>query len=76
MTQIKVGNRVAYSATWLKATGNHTGRIPFARGRVVEIVEMTDMRLARVDWNDHCVPDKVCTANLVVIGSTEWNRGE
>lgn len=33
----RIGDRVAYSAAWLRSTGTFSGDIPFLRGNVVNV---------------------------------------
>lgn len=61
---IKVGDRVAYSAVWLRSTGNFTGDMPFARGVVTELIPLGQTTLAVVDWANPDIPPKVNVANL------------
>ncbi len=70
---IKVGDKVGYSHDWLRSTGNHTGPIPFARGVVIELAELSPgCTLARVDWNDPDIPARVHVGNLARVGSAKW----
>jgi hypothetical protein len=62
---IQIGDKVAYSATFLRSTGNYTGPIPHARGTVTELKVLSpDVTLATVDWNDDEVPIRVNVKNL------------
>lgn len=61
---INVGDKVAYSATFLKSTGQHTGPIPFARG-VVDAI--SNYGVAVVNWDTPEAPEKVHVKNLVKV---------
>ena len=37
---IAIGDRVAYSAVWLRSTGTPTGDYPFLRGKVASLEEL------------------------------------
>lgn len=49
---IEVGSRVAYSARFLRSTGQHTGRAPALRGTVRALDPFGDGSMAQVDWHD------------------------
>ncbi len=67
---MQVGDKVAYSAKWLRSVGIFTGPLPFARGEVVALEKLsTETTLAQVKWDRAGVPEKVNIRNLVV-----WNR--
>ena len=67
MNAINVGDKVAYSATFLKSTGQHTGPIPFARGVVADIKNHGGVELATVNWDTPEAPEKVHVKNLVKV---------
>ena len=70
--EIKVGDRVGYSKSFLRSNGQYTGNIPFAKGTVERLEKVTeDFILAHVDWNEEC-PIKVNVKNLAIIGSKAW----
>ena len=56
---IKVGDRVAVSARFLRSTGQHTGDICFARGTVSALRTLGEMTLAVIAWEplDEAPPD-------------------
>ena len=65
---IKIGDKVAYSKAFLKSIGAHTGDLPFARGTVTGIVELSkDLHLAEIDWGNPEVPDRVNVRNLCCV---------
>lgn len=61
---IKVGDKVCYSKTFLQSTGQQTGDTPFARGVVTAIVPLGDLCLAEVEWSNPDLPERVNVANL------------
>ena len=68
---IKVGDRVAYSAAWLRSTGQQAGEAGHARGVVTKIDAIghgTDpLVLATVRWNKD-MPPRVNVRNLARVG--------
>jgi hypothetical protein len=63
VSKIEVGDKVAMKASFLRNTGQFTGRVPLKRGIVTEIKPFGDNALATVNWG----PDgegKVLTSNL------------
>jgi hypothetical protein len=67
---IKVGDKVAYSAKYLRNTGQQTGDTPFMRGVVTAIKPLGDNQLATVQWS----PDYSCNV-LTVNLSRVTSRG-
>ena len=63
---IQVGDKVAYSASWLRSTGQMAGDIGHARGVVTGLKVLSeDVVLAEVDWGgDPEVPTKINVKNL------------
>ena len=68
MRAIELGDRVAYSAAFLRSTGQHTGRVPFLRGTVRAVEGNAHWRLCVIDWHDGTV-GRVLDANLARAGS-------
>jgi hypothetical protein len=69
MKQIEVGDKAAYSAKWLRSTGQIAGDIGHARGVVMEIKAHTKtFVLATVDWGTDEFPNKILLVNLAKIG--------
>ena len=65
----KVGDKVAYSAQWLKNTGQQTGDIGFARGVITGFTELSkECVLAEVNWGSDEFPKRVNTKNLAKVG--------
>lgn len=69
------GDRVAYSATFLRSTGNFTGRLPFLRGTVKETEAFGDTQLCVVKWDNYVVESsyhrdgfgRVISPNLILV---------
>jgi hypothetical protein len=54
--KIAIGDRVAYSAQWLRSTGNRTGDLPFLRGTVRQLIPFgPGCALCGIEWDD-CQP--------------------
>ena len=73
-TELQIGDRVAYSRQWLRSTGNFTGPIPFARGRITAFEPLgRETMLAVVAWEGELVgespaPTLVNVKNLARVG--------
>ena len=67
---VQIGDKVAYSAKWLRDTGQVAGDIGHARGVVVALESPTpDWTLATIQWNKGEFPDRVNVANLAIVGA-------
>jgi hypothetical protein len=64
VSNIQVGDRVAYKASFLRDTGQYTGSVPFARGVVESIKDLGSLKIAQIDWGDPEIPSKVNIKNL------------
>ena len=65
MSKIEVGDRVAYSAKFLRSIDAYIGEFPFARGTVIEIVPLgDDILLATINWHNIFAGEKVNVKNL------------
>lgn len=73
MTKIQIGDKVAYSAKFLKSTGQLTGAIPHARGTVTEVKTCGSMELATITWGNPDIPERVNVFNLARIGTPAMN---
>lgn len=62
---VKIGDKVGFSATWLRSTFQLAGDIPHARGTVVTI----DGMVAQVEWDRPNVPSRVLVKNLAQVGT-------
>jgi hypothetical protein len=61
---ITAGDRVAYSARFLRSIGCFTGDMPQVRGTVTALEQLGDASLAIIDWGGLDLPQKVHVANL------------
>ncbi len=72
MSKIVVGDRVAYSARWLRSTGQiaSVDDIGHARGVVKELKPLGSITLAIVDWGKwrDVASEKVNVCNLAKVG--------
>jgi hypothetical protein len=64
---VKVGDTVAYSRKFLQSICQLTGPMPFARGQVIAMVPLGQTMLAKIDWENESLPDKVNIANLSLV---------
>jgi hypothetical protein len=68
--EVKIGDCVAYSAKWLRNTGQVAGDIGHARGVVVALESPTpDWTLATIQWGNGEFPARVNVANLAIVGA-------
>lgn len=74
---LKVGDRVRYSRLFLRSTGQYTGDVPFAKGRItgIEVLgpasDPEATRLAHIDWENCDCPKRVALFNLSRVGRLE-----
>jgi len=61
---VSVGDKVCYSRQFLQSTGQQTGDVPFARGKVTALVKLGETMLAEIEWNQPDLPTRVNVANL------------
>lgn len=62
----KIGDRVQYARTFLRATGQLAGDAPHASGRVISLQPISAaLDLAVVAWDRPGIAAKVLTSNLV-----------
>lgn len=62
--RISVGDQVAYSAAFLRNTGQQTGDVPRAKGKVTALVPLGSILLAEIDWDTPDMPARVNVANI------------
>ena len=55
VTKFNLGDRVAYSAAWLRSTGNMVGDLPRLRGSVVAVQPFSDKQLVVIAWDNYRV---------------------
>ena len=66
---VQIGERVAYSARWLRDTGQVAEDSGHARGVVVALESPAPAwTLATIQWNGD-FPDTVNVANLAIVGA-------
>jgi hypothetical protein len=74
MSALKIGDRVGYSAAFLRSTGQFTGRKPFLRGTIIGIEEIAPgTQFAGVIWDCSLDPRKVNVKNIARVGSLAWS---
>ena len=74
--KVQVGDRVGYSAAFLRSTGQMAGDAGHARGHVTELKELSkgSTVLARIQWEgNHDLPGRVNVANLAKVGGHGWS---
>jgi hypothetical protein len=50
-----IGDRVAYSAAFLKSTGQHAGDVPHLRGTVKAVTSLGSQQLVTIAWDNYHV---------------------
>lgn len=65
----QVGDKVAYSAAWLRSVGLYAGDMPHARGTVVAVKTLSAgvPQLVEIEWGNPDIPRKVIAANLTLV---------
>jgi hypothetical protein len=71
--KIKVGDRVAYSAAFLRSTGQYAGDVPHAKGEVRALVSLGETTLAEIEWDKPGLPGRVNVANLCHVGGRGYS---
>jgi hypothetical protein len=65
-TIFKLGDVVTYRREFLRATGQLSGPIPFARGRIISLAPVSNaLDVATIDWSEPDIPARVLTSNLI-----------
>jgi hypothetical protein len=65
-TIFKLGDVVTYKREFLRATGQLSGPIPFARGRIISLSPVSNaLDVATIDWSEPDIPARVLTSNLI-----------
>lgn len=67
--KISIGDKVQYSTKFLRSIGQYTGKLPFAKGIVIDLRDFGQVQLATIDWNDPDIPQKVIVPNLTKVRS-------
>jgi hypothetical protein len=72
---IAIGDRVALSAAWLRSTGQYSGDIAHAKGKVIDLNALSaDVTIATIDWDGNPdIPTKVITQNLCRVGERGYS---
>lgn len=61
---LAIGDRVAYSRSFLRSIGAFTGEMPHARGEIKKLTPLGETTLAEVEWKDaELPPPRVNVAN-------------
>jgi hypothetical protein len=70
MFQVKPGDKVAYSAAWLRSAGFFTGDVPRMRGIVLMLKHLNGEcpPVVYIRWNDNTI-GKVIEPNLAIVGA-------
>jgi hypothetical protein len=75
---LQVGDRVQFSAKFLRSTGQYTGPVPFLKGTIEEIQPLgagkDPLMLATIKWEgdpDEEEPKRVNVKNLKKVGQLE-----
>ena len=76
MNQIfKIGDRVQYARQWLRSTGQLTGDIPHAKGRIIGLSPVSNgLDIATIEWNTAGLSAKVLTSNLIREDRKQFER--
>lgn len=65
---IQVCDTVGYSKQFLQSTGQYTGDVPFARGKVTSLLPLgSETVLAEIDWDKPDLPPRVNVKNLSTV---------
>jgi hypothetical protein len=65
-TIFKLGDVVTYKREFLRATGQLSGPIPFARGRIISLSPVSKaLDVATINWSEPDIPTRVLTSNLI-----------
>ena len=70
--KLKIGDKVAYSAKFLRSVGAFCGPMGFARGKIIGIKALSsECQIATIEWDkDADMPQKVNVANIAKVGSS------
>jgi hypothetical protein len=71
--KIEVGDQVAYSAAFLRSTGQIAGDAPHAKGEVIALIPLGSTTLAEIEWDTPDLPTKVNVANLCHVGGQGYS---
>ena len=68
---IAIGDTVHYSSAWLRSTGQYTGDVCFAKGKVLALTGTKDYTIAQIEWDTTDLPACINVANLLRIRQAE-----
>lgn len=71
---LTIGDRVAYSRSFLQSVGAFTGDLPHARGEIKKLSPLGETTLAEVDWANTELPPRVNVANLCRVGDARFRE--
>jgi hypothetical protein len=73
--QLAIGDRVAYSRSWLRSIGAYTGDLPHAKGTITGLKTLSrEITLADVAWEGNPdIPGRVNVRNLCRIGGIDYS---
>jgi hypothetical protein len=75
VTLFKTGDRVQYARQWLRSTGQLTGDIPHAKGRIISLSPVSNgLDIATIEWDRPGLSAKVLTSNLVREDRKQFER--
>lgn len=69
---VKVGDKIAYTAAFLRGTGQYTGDVPQAKGIVLALVPLGETVLAEIAWDTPDLPRRVHVANICRVNSIAY----
>lgn len=69
---MKIGDKVKYSAKFLKSIGVYSGDMCFCEGVIKSIkTHGSSFTLATIDWKNPEIPETVNIKNLIIKGKVE-----
>lgn len=66
--EVQPGDRIAYSAQFLRSINELSGDLPAARGTVIAIERLGVVQLARIAWDQPDLPTRANVQNLAHVG--------
>ena len=69
---LAIGDKVAFSAAFLRSTGQFSGRAPALRGTITALDDLGGCVLASIDWHDG-TQSRANVKNLARVGSAAMN---
>ena len=67
-----IGDKVAFSAAFLRSTGQFTGKVPKMRGTITAMTPMSGRALCAIAW-DNGQETRALDSNLARVGSAEMS---